>query len=383
MLIPEKGLGEHVLKIITELSKDEPRLGDEKSLGPMMSRPNPTLVKVFLEFLDRNLNDYVRFKVSWKLAQEALSMLCELFNGIGCNGVITYGGSESNLTGLYILRETGVKHLLIPKSAHTSVFKAAKILNMKTTVFDVDSKLRGDVNSALKKIRELNLTEGIGLVLTAGNTETGAVDPVKDFYEELPDIPIHVDGAYGAILIPFLEKLGWKYPEFDFRVKSVLSLSVDGHKNLLTPIPSGALLLRDESLLNVVAFKADYFLHEGKQYGLLWSRSASSAAVLWASLMYYGREGLSNMYANLMRLTEYAYNKLTSEGFEVVEPELPILCFKHRSLSYLKIWSKLNDRGWYVYLCPSLKGIKITLMPHVSEETIDVLVKDLKNIVNQ
>lgn len=381
--IPEKGLGEDVLKVIAELSKEEPKLGDRKSLGPMMSRPNPTLVKAFIEFLDRNLNDYVRFKTSWRLAQEALSMLCELFNGRKCDGIITYGGSESNLTGLYILRELGVKHLLVPKSAHTSVFKAAKILQMKTLVFDVDSKLRGDVNSALRKLREVNNVGSVGLVLTVGNTETGAVDPVKDFHEEMPDVPIHVDGAYGAILIPFLEGLGRKYPEFDFRVESVFSISVDGHKNLLTPIPSGALLLKDKSLLELIAFKATYFLSEGKQYSLLWSRSAGSAATLWASLMYYGKEGLSKMFADLMRLTEYAYDRLTSEGFEVVEPELPILCFKHDRLSYLKIWSKLNELGWYVYSCPSLEGIKITIMPHVSEEVIDALIQDLKKIVNQ
>lgn len=44
------------------------------------------------------------------------------------------------------------------------------------------------------------------------------------------NIPVHVDSAIGGFTVPFVEKLGYKVPKFDFRVPGVTSLNADLHK---------------------------------------------------------------------------------------------------------------------------------------------------------
>jgi len=65
-------------------------------------------------------------------------------------------------------------------------------------------------------------------------TYNGLYEPVKELAGALddlaagggPDIPIHVDGASGAFIAPFLDPdLEW-----DFRVPRVHSISTSGHK---------------------------------------------------------------------------------------------------------------------------------------------------------
>ena len=72
----------------------------------------------------------------------------------------------------------------------------------------------------------------IGVVPTLGVTFTGQYEPVKAVSDALDklqkdkglDIPIHVDGASGGFLAPFLEpELEW-----DFRLPRVKSINASG-----------------------------------------------------------------------------------------------------------------------------------------------------------
>lgn len=44
------------------------------------------------------------------------------------------------------------------------------------------------------------------------------------------DIPLHVDACVGGFMLPWVRKLNWPVPEFDFRVPEVTSISADVHK---------------------------------------------------------------------------------------------------------------------------------------------------------
>ncbi len=377
--IPEKGLREKVADLLSELSKEEPRLGTRKSIGPMMPKPNPFSLKAFIEFIDRNLNDLSWFRVSAKLSEEAIQMLNSLLGNSGGKGIISYGGSESNITSLYIARELGAKTVITSSTAHTSVFKAAKMLNLEVVKAGTDQDLRVKPDEIAKLVNEAKKPV---IVLTAGNTETGGVDDVEAVSELVPDVPIIIDGAFGGVMIPLLRSRGWKLPRADFTVNSVISVSIDGHKTLMTPIPSGALLLREEKLLEIVSFPSNY-LGSGRQYGLLWTRTAGSAAALWASLMYYGIDGLTDLFDDMMRNALHARELLLDLGFKVSNPDLPILCFSYPHVNTGKLREVLLRRGWYLYLCPSLNGLKITFMPHVTKDVVSDLIEDLRSIMRE
>ena len=74
----------------------------------------------------------------------------------------------------------------------------------------------------------------IGVVAIMGVTYTGMYEPVKQIAAKLDeiqastglDIPIHVDGASGAMIAPFIQPdLEW-----DFQLERVHSISTSGHK---------------------------------------------------------------------------------------------------------------------------------------------------------
>lgn len=373
---PEKGLRDKVFDLLNELSGCEPELGDQRSLGPMMSAPLPVSLKAHMVFLRRNLNDPHWFRVSADLLHETVAMLGDLLGNPEAQGVSTYGGSESNLTALYALREAGYESVIVPRSAHTSVFKACRVLRMRIFVADVDEELRVVPESVRAIVRETK--DNSAILLTAGNTETGVIDDVRAVHDLVPDTPILVDAAFGGLIAPFIRGTR-KLPDFDFSIDSVVALSLDGHKTGLTPIPSGILLFGMEDLYNNVVFESEYMGSE-KQLSLLWTRTAASVASLWASIKYLGREGFEKIYGECMRIADYAYERLLSEGFSPTRPELPLICIRHYELSGIELLWRLRKIGWYVYSCPSLGGVKITIMPHVTKEIIDAFIDDLVRI---
>jgi glutamate decarboxylase len=74
----------------------------------------------------------------------------------------------------------------------------------------------------------------IGVAAVLGTTFTGHADDVvgiNDYLVELKrerglDVPMHIDGASGGFVWPFL----YPHSEWDFRLEQVRSINVSGHK---------------------------------------------------------------------------------------------------------------------------------------------------------
>ena len=379
---PKVGIGDKVMDIIDILDSIEPRLGDINSIGPMMSKPLRASLYAFIKFIERNLNEYTYFTISKLLSKEVIKSLQEILNNEpSAPGIITYGGSESNLTALYVMRELGYNTVITPRNVHKSIIKAAKVLRLRTVVTGVDKDNRASITDIVRATREImKAGKQVFVVLTAGNTETGVIDDAKHLYDELPDIEVVVDAAFGGLITPFLDNL--ELPIYDFRVPSVKCIGVDGHKMGLTPIPSGALLFRNNEYILPITYDAKYFLKQNKQYSLLWTRTSASAAALWASINYLGYEGFSNIVSNLLKLTYYLYEELLSLGCTAIKPELPIICF---SLGSKKLNSKaieyLFSRGWHLYRCPFINGLKVTLMPHINKWILQDFIDDIRRFL--
>jgi len=92
------------------------------------------------------------------------------------------------------------------------------------------SRFHLDADSAVAAVDE----NTIGVVAILGSTFDGSYEPVAAIAEALdalaagggPDVPIHVDGASGAMIAPFLDPdLVW-----DFQLPRVASINTSGHK---------------------------------------------------------------------------------------------------------------------------------------------------------
>ena len=97
----------------------------------------------------------------------------------------------------------------------------------------------------------------VAIVASAGSAELGAIDPIASLSKLALDyrVYLHVDAAFGGLVIPFLKDLGYSAPDFDFHCEGVQSITVDPHKMGMSSIPAGGILFRDNSYLECIKTK--------------------------------------------------------------------------------------------------------------------------------
>ena len=224
-----------------------------------------------------------------------------------------------------------------------SIAKAADILGFgRDHVRGVkcDDRLRIDVRHLRERITD-DLAAGLRpfcVVASAGTTNTGAVDPLKDVAGVARefDLWFHVDGAYGApgVLDPRKKDLFAGLGLAD-------SVSLDPHKWLYVPVDAGCLLFRDEATAKA-AFntdEADYIKVHGLvddetfaywDYGVELSRRFRALKV-WLTLRYYGIRRIAEAISGDIALAEYFGEVVEdADDFELLAPvELSICCFRY------------------------------------------------------
>ena len=102
------------------------------------------------------------------------------------------------------------------------------------------------------------------------------------------DIPIHVDGASGAFLAPFI------HPDvvWDFRLPRVKSINASGHKFGLTPLGCGWVVWReDPDLDSDLVFNVNYLGGNMPTFALNFSRPGGQIVCQYYNFIRLGREG--------------------------------------------------------------------------------------------
>lgn len=163
------------------------------------------------------------------------------------DAVITSGGTESNLLGLLIARETrGRVQPYCGRNAHHSVARAAWLLGLPAPVLV-------DCDRGLMNVDHLRaVLDGPAFVCaTAGTTDTGAIDPIADIRAAAPGAWLHVDASYGGATL-FSDRLA---PLLD-GLAAADSAAIDLHKFGWQPIAAGVLVTR--APLTALDVRADY-----------------------------------------------------------------------------------------------------------------------------
>ena len=136
----------------------------------------------------------------------------------------------------------------------------------------------------------------IGVVGVLGTTFTGHMDDIVGINKLLLDIkhrrdldiPMHVDGASGAFVWPFL------YPDsvWDFQLEQVRSINVSGHKYGLVYPGIGWLVFREESdLAEDLVFYENYLGKVDATFTLNFSTGASMVLAQYYNFVRLGRDG--------------------------------------------------------------------------------------------
>jgi tyrosine decarboxylase/aspartate 1-decarboxylase len=373
--LQSKGLSRK--KVISELErirKEDKRYDDGKILCSMCTKPLPIAQKAHQLFLDSNLGDPGLFPGSIQLEKEVINQLAMLLHGEKCVGSIVSGGTEANLLALLAARN--MAHLdqpevVLPESTHFSFTKICSLLNLKPVYASLDSSFKIDLSSVEKCVNK----NTVAIVGTAGTAELGTVDPIEELSKVALEhnVWLHVDAAFGGLVIPFLK--GSK-SHFDFSLEGVKSITVDPHKMGMAAIPAGGIIFKNAEALDFVRTETPY-LTDRFQYTFIGTRTGASVASAWAVFQNLGIDGFKKIVSKCMRTTHLLADSLKNAGFNlVVEPTLNMVAFRSTD-GTKQLAEKLWRQGWYVSYVPRYDCIRVVLMPHVKKKHVLAFLKDL------
>jgi tyrosine decarboxylase / aspartate 1-decarboxylase len=374
-----KGSGrEAILEELKQLRALDKKYSDGKILCSMCTEPHLLAKKAYRIFFDSNLGDLGLFPGSAQIEKEVINQLSSLLHCKNSVGSVVSGGTEANLMALLTARNMAnvrQPEVVLPQSAHFSFNKICNLLNLKPVYVGLDSSFRVDISKVEKCIGK----DTVAIVGTAGTAELGVIDPIDKLSETAikHDVFLHVDAAFGGLVIPFLAKIK---PDFDFKLEGVSSITVDPHKMGMAAIPAGGILFRDIKMLDYIKTETPY-LSDKFQYTLIGTRTGAAAASAWAVFKKLGVEGYQKVVESCMKKTE-----LLAEGIEeiglglVVKPRLNVVAFRGKNTKSLA--NKLCSHGWYVSYVPNYDCIRIVVMPHVKRRHAVAFLKDLREIEN-
>jgi aromatic-L-amino-acid decarboxylase len=264
----------------------------------------------------------------------------------GLHGHIEDTASVATLAALAAARAAapGRRAVVTSEQAHSSVAKAARLLELELRLVPVDEsfRLRADL---------LDLTGACAVVATIGTTGTSSVDPVPAIADacEAAGAWLHVDAAYAgsAAVCPELRDrfAGWE------RADSVV---VNPHKWLATPMDCSTLWTRrpDDfrrafSLVPEYLRSADDAVNLSELSVPLGRRFR--ALKLWAVLRCFGRAGLQERIREHVRLAALFEEWVRAEpGWEVVAPRpFSLVCFRLDAGDEAneRLLERVNDAG--------------------------------------
>jgi len=352
----------------------------EKVLSSMCTYPHPVAVEAHRIFIESNMGDYGLFMGTYELEKSVLTMLGDLLHNSHPYGYLTTGGTESNIQAVRAMRNAckSIKdpNIIVSGSAHFSFDKIADILKINVRKARILPDLVVDTEDVLSLIDK----NTVGLVGIAGSTEFGQVDPISELSKIAIDnyLPLHIDAAFGGFLLPFLPN----HVPFDFSLPGVTSIAIDPHKMGLSTIPSGALLFREEKMMELLKVDTPY-LTISSQCTLTGTRSGASVASTYAVMKHLGKEGYQQVVNKCMKLTNLLLDETKNIGVKpVIDPVMNIVALSVEEPK--KIRTELATQfGWQVSVTKQPSSIRLVVMPHMTEENILAFVRDLKTVIQQ
>ncbi|MFR0654025.1 aspartate aminotransferase family protein [Pantoea sp. SIMBA_079] len=278
----------------------------------------------------------------------------------GDAGVFTSGGTQSNLMGLMLARDAffarqghsvqqdGITgdlrkmKVFCSENAHFSVQKNMALLGhgyQSVVQVKSDDFARMDVNDLQAKLAqaEANGEQVLAIVATAGTTDAGAIDPLREIAAIAAErnIWVHVDAAWGGALL-----LSEKYRHYLDGLDRVDSVTLDFHKQYFQTISCGAFLLKDARHYELMRYQAAYLNSEfDEEAGVpnLVSKSLQTtrrfdALKLWMGLEALGQKQYAAIIDHGVTLAQEVarYVEATPRLELVMQPQLASVLFRYR-----------------------------------------------------
>lgn len=341
-------------------------------------------------YLYENALNPFRFPSLRRMEEDVVAMTADLLHAPeGFGGAMTSGGTESILLAVKVARdraraERGVTRprLLAPVSAHPAFAKAAAYLQLEHDQIPLGDDLRADVDAAA----DLLTDDTALLVGSAPGYPHGMLDPIADLAGLAAErgVAFHVDCCVGGFLLPFVERLGYELPPFDFRVPGVTSMSADVHKyGYALKGASVVLHRRRDWWLEHQVFLYDRW--PGGLYGsgaMAGARPAAPIAAAWAVMTFLGEPGYLELTARLLDATRRFREGIDAiPGLHVLgDPVASVLAFGSDTLDVMAVGDVMDDRGWHLDRQHGPDALHLMVSP-AHDAVVDTFLADLRDAV--
>jgi glutamate decarboxylase len=370
----------------------------------------PEAREVIAANLHRNFIDHAEYPRTAEVARRCVRMIHSLFNGAGEPaepGTACAGSSEAVMLGALAMkwrwrsaRERAGKPVDSPNLVYGADVHV--VWDKFCRYFDVEPRqvplARGRYTVGPEELAPQIDENTIGVVAVVGTTFTGECDDVAGIDRLLGelsgkglDVPMHVDAASGGFVFPFSD------PDFewDFRLESVKSINVSGHKFGLVYPGIGWLVFRDEGQLpEELVFYEDYLGERDATFTLNFSGSSALVLAQYYNFIRHGHAGYTALVGAMDSNAASLSRRLGDEdALELVggAPCLPLVISRVRAeepFSGADLVGELAQRrGWMVpaYQLPPANDdqqiMRMLVKINQSRELADALADDVHDSI--
>jgi glutamate decarboxylase len=269
---------------------------------------DPHADRLYSETADKNMVDKDEYPQTAAIETRCWKMIANLWNAPDADGAIgtsTIGSSEACMLGGLALKRrwqqarraaglsTEKPNLVLSSAVQVCWEKFCNYWDVEARYVPITDEHRCLDGFELEKYVDENT---IGVVAIMGVTYTGVYEPVAEIAESLDriqadtglEIPIHVDGASGGMIAPFLQPA----LEWDFRVPRVVSISTSAHKYGLVYPGLGWVVWRTVSDLPAdLVFDVTYLGGHMPSFALNFSRPGAQVLLQYYLFLRLGWDG--------------------------------------------------------------------------------------------
>jgi glutamate decarboxylase len=369
----------------------------------------PQALTLMAESVDKNMIDKDEYPQTAEFERRCVNILADLWHApdpadvIGCS---TTGSSEAGM-----LAGMALKRRWAARQPAGSTAKPNLVMGINVQVcwekfcnyWEVEPRmapLDGDrLHLTAEQAVALCDENTIGVVAILGSTFDGSYEPVAEIAAALDrlqertgwDIPVHVDGASGAMIAPFLDpELEW-----DFRLDRVASINTSGHKYGLVYPGVGWVLWRSRSALPTeLIFNVNYLGGQMPTFALNFSRPGAEVIAQYYTFFRLGRAGFRAVQQAARDVATYLSSSIAEMGpFRLVSrgDQVPAFAFTTAAdvitFSVYDVSRRLRERGWQVpaYSFPAnrtdLDVLRIVVRNGMTRDLADLLLADLRRLL--
>lgn len=300
------------------------------------------------------------------------------FDGNDLWGIVTMSGTDGNNHGIYfgvnyLKRKTGKMPVVyVSDEAHYSNYRLCDLQHLEVRLVKSDSMGRM-VPDSLEKV--LDPTRPCLIVYAMGSTFKGAIDDQKALDDVLARhegmaVYRHVDAALFGGYLPFTE-----YKDLvDRRKTGFDSISISGHKFFGIDSPCGLFITTRDVYDNQSTYDISYLNANMRMINC--SRSGIEPLKFWWLMKTVGDEGWAEQAARIFENTRYLKSELKRIGWPYWNNEYSnTVIFRRPSAKVVRKYNLAcgEDAAF------GGKLSHVVVMQHVTKDSIDRLIADLRN----